>query len=645
MDGRLADEIKKKIHSGEVTNATLKTDDRVLARITDGIYRKPSSALRELIANAYDADSSEVHIHTDAPRFSELRVKDNGIGLSADGLENLIEHIGGSAKRTPKGVDLKISNHTDFGVSLGGRRIIGKLGIGLFSVAQLTQHFQIITKQKGTSFRLIADVVLRVYEEDSLHDQTESFEGGSVKIWAEPASDIESQGTEIILLSLKDQVRDMLRSRERWLDDNKPEAEDPNISPKEPPLYHIGVMDRQTFDTILKSADLPWVHSDPPDDRMKKLVVAVKKQHLQTTANPKIEYILDNYLQMVWELSLSTPIDYIEEHPFDLAGVSGVRFYEFKSDLKGQAMSIDLKKGESLRDRLGLECPQRGSNTAFSVYIDGTQLLRPISFSELPKSANAIRDAMFFVGKIELDLSDRPLDVTGGKSLSFEAYLLWNHIIVPIEHRGVLVRIGGASGTLYDETFMKYQVSEQTRLRQLTGEIFIKSGLDPALNIDRESFNTSHPHYRVIMNWLHGAIRQFTNTNKALGKEIRESNQELESKKITGDIERVTQDEIRIVAGEEYDIPEVVFSSSETGPSLFEGRKSGSLVYNRNAVFADTPKKKVRRKKADGPGAQFEKQIESVAKILHVHGLFDDIAYKKQQEILRAIVKIFSATR
>jgi hypothetical protein len=35
---------------------TLRTDKRVLARVTDGIYRQPGSAIRELISNAYEAD-------------------------------------------------------------------------------------------------------------------------------------------------------------------------------------------------------------------------------------------------------------------------------------------------------------------------------------------------------------------------------------------------------------------------------------------------------------------------------------------------------------------------------------------------------------------------------------------------------------
>ena len=58
----------------------LETDERVLARITEGIYRQPASALRELVSNAYDADATEVVILTDAPRFGQITVRDNGRG-------------------------------------------------------------------------------------------------------------------------------------------------------------------------------------------------------------------------------------------------------------------------------------------------------------------------------------------------------------------------------------------------------------------------------------------------------------------------------------------------------------------------------------------------------------------------------------
>jgi HSP90 family molecular chaperone len=102
--------LAKRIRASEKTRTPaevpLTTDERVLARITDGIYRQPSSALRELISNAYDADAREVIILTDAPRFSVISIRDDGLGLSPEVLEHLVTHIGGSPKRSEEGKEL-----------------------------------------------------------------------------------------------------------------------------------------------------------------------------------------------------------------------------------------------------------------------------------------------------------------------------------------------------------------------------------------------------------------------------------------------------------------------------------------------------------------------------------------------------------
>lgn len=136
--------------TGSVVETFLSTDQRVLARITDGIYRQPSSALRELISNAYDADATEVMILTDAPRFNQISVRDDGAGMSPETLEHMIKHIGGSAKRTSEGKELGVTGDTDANYSPGGRQLIGKMGIGLFSVAQFTRHFPLSQRRRAT---------------------------------------------------------------------------------------------------------------------------------------------------------------------------------------------------------------------------------------------------------------------------------------------------------------------------------------------------------------------------------------------------------------------------------------------------------------------------------------------------------------
>ncbi|HEX7808582.1 MAG TPA: ATP-binding protein, partial [Thermoanaerobaculia bacterium] len=186
--------------SDRVLQTKLHTDERVIARVTDGIYRQPASALRELISNAYDADATQVVINTDRPRFERISVHDNGHGMTPETLAHLLFHIGGSAKRSDKGQSLGITDTDDPTLSPGGRRLIGKIGIGLFSVSQLTHAFQIITKVKGDPFRTVATVALRQYSDDPATDTPDAshkFESGKVNIWKERAADAESHGTTI----------------------------------------------------------------------------------------------------------------------------------------------------------------------------------------------------------------------------------------------------------------------------------------------------------------------------------------------------------------------------------------------------------------------------------------------------------------
>src|SRR5713101_4523826 len=105
--------IRESQGSDKVVQTTLKTDERVIARVTDGIYRQPGSAIRELISNAYDADATRVVIKTDAPRFERIYVEDDGHGMEPEALAHMLLHIGGSAKRSEAGPGLGITSPSD----------------------------------------------------------------------------------------------------------------------------------------------------------------------------------------------------------------------------------------------------------------------------------------------------------------------------------------------------------------------------------------------------------------------------------------------------------------------------------------------------------------------------------------------------
>lgn len=636
-------EIEARQDSGELSFAKLRTDERVLARITDGIYRQPSSALRELISNAYDADATTVVIQTDAPRFQQITVRDDGNGMDVASLARLIHHIGGSTKRRKEGADYNTTS-SDPTRSPSGRRLIGKIGIGLFSVAQLTRHFQIVTKVAGSKHRLVAEVVLNNYTEDGkishgVSDDDDTVESGDVAIRSVPADDEHTHGTEIILMDLRPQSIDLLRSKDVWDYVNRTEPDDQGIMlAQKVPSFHIGLLD-PTGERYVVQPHVPWSSADPPSARFEKLFQGIVDEIGVSTSDPKLESSLDNYFRAIWNLSLAAPIDYLEEHPFNLGVTDEPTLYELIPNAPGQAKALDLRLGETVRSKLEMKSPERGPSTPeFKVIVDDVELKRPIRFSDFPASKQAMKNPLLFAGKARPDLSKIPEEERGG-DLEFEAYFLWSPKVVPKENSGLLIRIGDASGTLFDETFAKYQVSEQNRLRQITAEIFILRGLDPALNIDRESFNYSHPHYQYISRWTHKALRQVVNTLKSLGEQVSSKAKEAANIAKVEKIKEVAAEAIELAVGAgAEELPCVEITNSDQR-QLVTARNEGRLALNAQKVFA--PAKFARGRKAERENEIFRQQIVAVAQVLQAYGLFEGLTYEQQEELLRSIVAIF----
>ena len=511
------DTLEKKIISSadgqEPVETTLATNQRIIARVTDGIYREPWAAFRELIANAYDADASHVVVETGAPEFNQITVRDDGIGMSPRTLAYILKNIGGSSKRRAMGAELNTVKAEENEKSPGGRLLIGKIGIGLFAVAQLTQHFQIITKASGERVRTSATVRLQTHNEDELKQNEDDYIAGSVTIKSEkvPADEYGAHGTSVVLYALRPEIRYTLKSTRRWeaihLDTGDGEAV------QKRPIYHIGYSNGSANNDENVGPELPWDQSDTPEDKFEKLFEAAGHSSGRGTKPANLEHF-DEYLKLIWKLSLSLPMNYIGTHPFDLKGSDGLIFFSIPGDAK-QADKIQIDQGDTIRSHLGLQTGGDPANNAFSVTLDGIALRRPVRLPVELSKPSRIHAPVILAAKQENPFQSDDLDRAGGP-LSFEGYLYWNSKVVPKDTAGVLIRIREASGTLFDPTFLNYQVSEQTRLRQITAEIFVREGLDSAINIDRESFNYSHPHFLYIQRWLHRALRLLVNRLKAL---------------------------------------------------------------------------------------------------------------------------------
>ena len=504
----LEQEIRSSVGTDHVVQTKLATSERIIARVTDGIYREPWAAFRELIANAYDADASYVIIETGQPEFERMTVRDDGVGMSPKTLAYVLKNIGGSSKRTSVGAELNTARPDSPHLSPGGRPLIGKIGIGLFAVAQLTQHFQIITKAAGERHRISATVKLQTHDEARVLDLDAEFDAGLVDIVLQevPENEEETHGTSVVLYHMRHEVRHTLQSSRLWNASSVDAGGGESV--QKPPEYHIG----GNFNGISTEPHLPWDDTDSPENKFNQLFHATGKASGRGIKSANLDH-LDEYLRLVWKLSLSLPLEYIDRHPFDLDGETGIMFLEFPEG-GGQAEIIDLEPNETVRQHLNLQADAGPAGLQFSVVIDGIALKRPIVLPiELVRKRSRVGRPVMVAARKHNVFRYKDLERAGG-ALSFEAYLYWNDQIVPKETAGVLIRIREASGTLFDPTFLNYQVSEQTRLRQIIAEIFVHEGLDAAVNIDRESFNYSHPHFLYIQRWLHRALRLLMNRLK-----------------------------------------------------------------------------------------------------------------------------------
>lgn len=639
-EDKLIQEILSSKSSEHVVSTTLKTDEKVIARVTDGIYRQPGSALRELISNAYDADATEVNIQTDAPRFNKISVQDNGHGMNAEALAHLLFHIGGSAKRSgAKGVQLGITS-TDPRKSPNGRNLIGKIGIGLFSVSQLTQTFQIITKRKGESFRTIATVAMKQYSDDPAPDSGDGeIESGKVKIWREKASDTDVHGTTIVLTRIRNQAKETLRSAEFWAAiDQANQDESINIDHQMArPKYHIGRIDNSG--KIVRTDNnsgpsLPWLDSDSPREAFQKLVNSVWVE--AETNKPRLESLFDYYLQMIWQLSLAIPTDYIEGHPFDLVVKDWAEAFLLSNKPKGKAEALTTPS-KSIRHQVTLTDPD-DSIGDFSVIIDGLKLARPIKYKNLATTKGALNHPLIFIGKCSENFDGIPRELSGGP-LSFEAYLFWTPKVAPVEHQGVLIRINGASGTLFDSTFMKYQIAELTRLRQITCEVFVKEGLDSALNIDRESFNSAHPHAVFITKWIHSALRQLASTQKTLSSKARE--------KLRGEKKGEALSKIQQIAHQEWEdspnsdvtpAPKIIFSDDPPQQdSTVDHYKIPKRSNLSSAKISNTQKSRAKQ-------SVIEEKVKAITQVLLAFDLLEGMNEQRREKLIKAIYQILETS-
>lgn len=167
----------------------LKIDINVLNHLGLNLYSNVPAVLSELIANAWDADSTEVNISTSN---DEIKIEDNGCGMTSGELNDKFLNVG-YQRRDSDDKDLTPQLH---------RKVMGRKGIGKLSIFSIAKNIDVFTKKEdvisGISLQ-IDGIKEAIKEKESYHPEERT--DGSIEF---------DSGTSIILKDLKKRMRSSL---------------------------------------------------------------------------------------------------------------------------------------------------------------------------------------------------------------------------------------------------------------------------------------------------------------------------------------------------------------------------------------------------------------------------------------------------
>jgi len=243
--------------------------------------------LRELVSNAWDANAKIVHIDWGAPNFSQISVQEDGDGSTGDEFIRLMEGgIGNSEKRA---VPQKLIND---------RPMIGRLGIGMLGIAQMTGGFIVTSKpRKGEGFR------------------------ASVRLY------------DLIRPRLDKDDKDIVRAEEGVAEVDVGEYQ--ILKDFDPSRYKFGttIMTDDLQPAFLQS--FRESYQGPPQDWIAFIRQSTKRATIQE---------LGDYWRLVWELAAACPLPYVGPNaiPGRLAAEDHERLEHF--DFRVLVDGIELRK-------------------------------------------------------------------------------------------------------------------------------------------------------------------------------------------------------------------------------------------------------------------------------------------------------------
>jgi hypothetical protein len=466
----------------------LKVTSGVLIHIGAGIYNSLAGAIKELISNSFDADATRVIISTDYPGFEQIRVVDNGTGMTLALFAEAMQSIGLSLKGIMQPSRL---------TPIFKRPVIGHLGIGLLALSQVCDKATIESQTPGSDTKFVAQLDFSEFRKrKEIQAETTkvtifrnvSERYGGIEGMRQRLEELDPEDDNYIpLLTQLELATEAERVfREHGMEDLEDEHLGycvvypgvPAIPGEQGTIITLTEIDRGVRATLMDhdraSDSMPSYYEDVGWDEYRDGVNSWSWDELCKRLQMKTSQLsyesLPNYHRFLWELAIMTPIQYLEEGPVSL-----------EPDLLKQ------KKEELAR-------------FDFSVIVDNRRLLKPVLLPSGPLARE---------GKLErgydcyLETFGKDKEVDGHR-LKYSGYIFWQRKQVELSAvRGIQVYIRNVGIGPYDRTFMGFsKVNPTSRVGQMSGEIYVEEGLERALNVDRNSFRETDAHYLALQRHL-----------------------------------------------------------------------------------------------------------------------------------------------
>lgn len=435
---------------------------KVFGHLSQGLYRTPAGAIKELISNSFDADAKLVRIHTGFPRFEMFSCEDNGAGMSHEEFLRLMKlGIGSSFKRTI----------TPAATAELNRPLIGRLGLGILSLAQICTQFEIVSHNENTRTAFRATIKFPPYTREEMDhilrspgDDRDDIPGGEYRL-AEETYDASKKGLRIFTKYLRESFRKRMRSISRLANKR---------------VFGINGPYR-TFAGFLDAIYHP-----------SKLTQSLN--------------LSSDYDQLLFGLALAAPLPYIEDRNLAIqlpqirerhAALKSFNF-QLKVDNLSLANPVCLPSDRS--GHTANQCSVKSSERRSFDLLDGPwkEECEVIHYNVTVQDSDE-RFSLYELRYLNESVAGRPL--------RFDGYLFQQTgRLYPRDIQGVLLRLSNVAIGKYDNSMLTYPYAEGPRYSMISGELFIQTGFEDALNIDRDSFNELHPHFMRAQSYIHSLL-------------------------------------------------------------------------------------------------------------------------------------------